>query len=135
MISRIEQDRLDVGKYLPEDTRHVVMNGMDVYVFKKTTGVNMIFEIAICYSSGEGGYCASLVMPKIEDIKSNSHTMFLSEDGVLCIGPYGSRVCETLKESFLKSCMWAEGVAFMLKAKQNCDPDWDKFPFPMRGGV
>jgi hypothetical protein len=108
-----------VTQYLPTSTRHQSIGGRNVWIFKKVTEVGITFEIALFYDPDEDppGYCAQLVSPEIEDAWQNPHIGHIFPDGVICLGGSSMRTRETLKESFSKSCLWAEGMAIMIQSR------------------
>lgn len=129
MVTRKEQERIDVAQYMPTNTRHVVADGKDVWIFKKQTEVQIEFEIAIYYDSDEEkkGYCAQLVSPEVEESWKSPHLGHLFSDGVICMGWESQRTRKTLKESFAKACLWAEGMGIMIFSQLNGTPC--EFPF------
>ena len=125
MATRKEQERIDVARDMPANTRHVFADGKDVWIFRKKTEVNIEFEIAIYYDSDEGGYCAQLVNPEIEELWKNPHIGHLFNDGVICMGWDSQRTRKTIIESFAKACFWAEGMGIMIASHLNGTPiEW-----------
>jgi hypothetical protein len=127
MATRKEQERIDVARYMPANTKHVVTEGKDVWIFKKQTEVMIEFELAIYYDADEGGYCAQLVSPEIEDAWKDQHVGHLFRDGVICMGYESMRTRKTLKESYAKACLWSEGMGIMIFSHANGTPC--EFPF------
>lgn len=127
MATRKEQEHIDVVRFMPANTRRVVADGKDVWIFRKQTEVRIEFEIAIYYDSDEGGYCAQLVSPEIEEAWKDQHVGHLFRDGVICMGYASMRTRKTLKESFAKACLWAEGMGIMIFSQANGTPC--EFPF------
>lgn len=117
MATRREQDRLDVASYMPSNTKHVVTEGRDIWIFKKQTELCIEFEIAVYYDPDERGYCAQLVSPEIESRWKSPHIGHLFDDGVICFGGESSRTRKTIREAFAKSCLWAEGMAIMIMSR------------------
>ena len=127
MSTRKEQEQIDVAQFMPSNTRHAVADGRDVWFFKKQTEVLIEFEIAVYYDSDEKGYCAQLVSPEIEEAWKDQHVGHLFRDGVICMGWESMRTRKTLKESFAKACLWAEGMGIMIFSHANGTPC--EFPF------
>ena len=127
MSRRREQERVDVAQYMPSNTRHIYVDGRDLWVFKKQTEVRIEFEIAIYYDPDEKGYCAQLVSPDVEEAWKGPHVGHLFDDGVICFGGDSMRTRRTLREAFAKSCLWAEGMAIMIFSHANGTPC--EFPF------
>jgi len=112
------QDRQTVAKYLPSNTRHVVVAGKDVWIFKKNTQMGIVFEIGIFYDHDEGGYCAQLISPNLEETLGDQHTRHVYNDSVICLGTHTNRTCATLRECFSRCCVWAEGAGVMVASRQ-----------------
>lgn len=129
MSRRFNSEREQVAQYLPAATKHQSIGGKDVWIFKKNTEVGVLFEIAIYFDPDEdpAGYCAQLISPSIEDAWKNPHIGHIFNDGVICLGGSSMRTRKTLRESFSKSCLWAEGMAIMIQSHLAGSPT--EFPF------
>ena len=46
MATRREQERIDVARYMPGNTRHVVADGKDVWIFQKFVPIEDFMEHA-----------------------------------------------------------------------------------------
>lgn len=126
MSSRRDREWQEVRRIMPNNTRLVSADGRDIWLFKKNTEVGIEFEIGIYYDPDEDGYCAQLVSPEVESSWKNAHVGHLFADGVICMGGSSMRTRRTLKESFSKSCLWAEGMALMIVSYDSRTP----IPFP-----
>jgi hypothetical protein len=129
MSKRKEQEAQDVAMYLPSNTRRIHADGRDIWIFRKNTELQVVFEIAIYYDPDERGYCAQLVSPEIENDWKDVHVGHLFQDGIICMGynPPSMRARYTLKEAYAKACLWAEGMAIMIMSHRNHTPC--EFPF------
>ncbi len=129
MTTRFERDRADVSKYLPANTVHDRIEGLDVWTFVKNTELQLSFKISIYFCPDEAvpGYCAQLVSPPVEKSWRSVHVGHLFDDGVICLGGESMRTRRTLREAYAKSCLWAEGIAVMLASKSAGCPS--EFPF------
>lgn len=127
MASRRERDGADVARYLPRNTRLLSVNGRDVWVFKKNTELGVVFEIGIYFDPDEDGYCAQVISPEIEASWKNAHVGHIFSDAVICMGYGGNpKTRPTLRASYAKSCLWAEGMAAMIQGLRH----GRKIPFP-----
>ena len=127
MSARTERERAFVARNMPANTRYVEGGGRDVWFFIKRTEVGIEFEIAVYYDPDEGGYCAQLVSPEIENAWRDPHIGHIFDDGVICLGGDSTRSRSRMEDAYAKSCLWAEGIALMLVAKQTGEPI--EFPF------
>jgi hypothetical protein len=129
LSARLERDSREVATYMPANTRHYNVNGIDVWTFRKNTEMGIEFEISLYYDATEDtpGYCAQLVSPKLEDKWMNQHMGHLFVDGVICLGVSSMRTRRTLREAYSKSCLWAEGMAVMIQSHLAGMPS--HFPF------
>ena len=127
MNRRQRADRTTVANRLPRGTTHSVIQGRDVYVFKKNTEVGIQFEIAVYFDADEGGYCAQLYSPAVEESWKNAHVGHLFEDGVICMGFSSMRTRPTLEDAYGRACLWAEGMAIMMRSYEAGTPS--EFPF------
>ena len=129
MSSRYVREQTEVASYLPPNTRHECIDGRDVWIFCKKTTLGVDFEIAIYYDFEESppGYCAQLVSPVIETSWMSPHVGHIFKDGVICLGGESMRTRRTLRESYAKSCLWAEGISVMITSKLIGRPT--HFPF------
>jgi hypothetical protein len=126
-VSRRQADSNTVATKLPHNTTHTVMEGRDVYVFKKHTELGIEFEIAVYFDPDEGGYCGQLFAPAIEDAWKSPHVGHLFSDGVICMGATSMRTRPTLEDAYGRACLWAEGMAIMIRSHQAGSPS--EFPF------
>ena len=129
MATRREQEQRDVATFMPANTRLAVIDGRNVWIFRKQTQVGIVFEIGLYYDPDEDpqGYCASVVSPQIEKAWRTPHIGHIFADGVLCYGAPSMRTRKTLREAFARSCLWAEGMAIMIASRKNGTPC--EFPF------
>lgn len=126
MSARYERERVFVSRNMPANTRYVRQDGRDIWIFTKRTEVGIDFDIAVYHDPDEGGYCARLITPELEAAWRNPHIGHLFPDGVICLGGVSMRWRERMDDAYAKSCVWAEGIAAMLVAKQIGQPT----PFP-----
>jgi hypothetical protein len=118
MSKRGSKEQEEVDEYLPASTLHKIIDGKNVWIFKKNTEVGIQFEIAIYFDPDEDppGYCAQLLSPEIEDTWKTPHHGHIFDDGVICLGGGSMRTRKKLRDSFSKSCLWAEGMAIMIQS-------------------
>lgn len=130
MSARFERERVAVAQFMPSNTRHVpARGGRDLWIFTKRTEVGVDFEIALYYDPDEQGYSAQLVSPELERAWQNEHIGHIFKDGVICLGGPRSawRAAPDMLEVFGKACLWAEGIAVMIRSKELGRPS--EFPF------
>lgn len=127
MQTRLERERNFVLQSMPPNTRYLARAGLQLWFFTKQTEVGIDFEIAIYFDKDEGGYCAQLVNPPIEEAWRNPHIGHIFKDGVICVGGASMRTSPSMDVAYAKSCLWAEGIAIMLRSKQHGHPS--EFPF------
>ncbi|WP_246793894.1 hypothetical protein [Burkholderia perseverans] len=129
MSTRYEQDRADVARFLPTNTVYHRIGEQDVWTFTKDTELQVVFTISLYFCADEDipGYCAQLVSPTIEKAWQNIHVGHIFPDGVICLGGASMRTRRTLREAFAKSCLWAEGMAVMIRSREVGQPS--EFPF------
>ena len=112
---------------MPDSTLYVEESGRDTFIFVKNTELRIPFTIAIYYDPDERGYCAQLLTPKIEEAWKNAHVGHLFSDGIICLGGGSMRTRQTMRESYAKACLWAEGMAAMITSHLAGEPS--EFPF------
>jgi hypothetical protein len=129
MSARYERERTFVARCMPANTRYASQAGRNIWIFTKTTEVGIEFDIAVYYEPDEGGYCARLVSPEIENAWRNPHIGHIFDDGVICLGGASMRSRSRMEDAYAKSCVWAEGIALMLVSKRLGKPT--AFPFSL----
>lgn len=127
MSSRRERDLAVVAQQMPANTIHTEIDGRDVFVFHKMTEMGIVFEIAVYYDQDEGGYSAQLVSPEVEAAWKDQHVGHLFFDGVICMGQNPMRTRPTLLDAYGRACLWAEGMAIMIRSHEAGTPC--EFPF------
>lgn len=126
---RLQREVAEVNGYLPPDTQYRNVQGRDVWVVRKQTEFGILFEFAIYFDPDEQipGYCAQVLSPVLERAWKTPHVGHLMPDGVICLGPSSPRTGPTLRWTWARVCLWAEGMAAMIAAHRRGTPI--HFPF------
>lgn len=117
--ARHARDIKFVRSNMPSNTTHQVISSADVYTFHKRTQVGVSFVLSIYYDQDEGGYSAQVVSPAIERSLQGPHVGHLFDNGIICMGTKTMRACHELSEAYARACLWSEGMAIMIKAREH----------------
>lgn len=127
MSARLDRERATVAEHLPANTRHVWTDGRDVWIFTKRTELGINFTIALYFDPDQQGYSVQLVSPEIEREWHKPHIGHIFDDGVICLGGTNWKAAPSMLEAYGKACLWAEGIAVMIRSKELGQPS--EFPF------